>query len=83
MFATQGAFHFFYDLVKIHRAAAVPDTASFNGKTRVAEWVADERKCCPFFTFEIWVEGETGALRLSLKGREGVKPFIKMEFHIT
>ena len=49
----------------------------------VAEWVADERKCCPFFTFEISVEGETGALTLSLKGREGVKPFIRMEFQLT
>jgi hypothetical protein len=49
----------------------------------VAEWVADERKCCPFFAFEISVEGETGALTLSLKGREGVKPFIRMEFHVT
>ena len=49
----------------------------------VAEWVVAERKCCPFFTFEIGVEGETGALTLSLKGREGVKPFIRMEFHIA
>jgi hypothetical protein len=30
----------------------------------VAEWVADERKCCPFFTFEISVAGETGSLTL-------------------
>ncbi len=49
----------------------------------VAEWVVDERKCCPFFTFEIGVEGKTGALTLSLKGREGVKPFIRMEFHVA
>ena len=49
----------------------------------VAEWVVAERKCCPFFTFEIGIEGETGALTLSLKGREGVKQFIRMEFHIT
>lgn len=49
----------------------------------VAEWVADERKCCPFFTFEISVEGESGALTLRLKGREGVKAFIKVEFHVT
>ena len=49
----------------------------------VAEWVLAERKCCPFFTFEIGVEGESGALTLRLKGREGVKAFIRMEFHVT
>jgi hypothetical protein len=49
----------------------------------VAKWITDERKCCPFFTFEIGVEGETGALTLSLKGPEGVKSFIRMEFHVS
>ena len=67
----------------------LPDGYSFQldpkqvSLAEVAEWVADERKCCPFFAFEISVEGETGALTLSLKGREGVKPFIRMEFHVT
>jgi hypothetical protein len=67
----------------------LPDGYSFKldpkqvSLAEVAEWVADERKCCPFFTFEISVEAETGALTLSLKGREGVKPFIRMEFHVT
>lgn len=67
----------------------LPDGYSFKLEPKevsladVAEWVADERKCCPFFTFEIGVEGETGALTLTLKGREGIKPFIRMEFHVT
>jgi hypothetical protein len=67
----------------------LPDGYSFEldpkqvSLAEVAEWVADETKCCPFFTFEIGVAGETGALTLSLKGREGIKPFIRMEFHVT
>jgi hypothetical protein len=47
--------------------------------TAVAEWVSLERKCCPFFDFEIKVQSADGATWLTLKGREGVKEFIKLE----
>ena len=46
----------------------------------LAEWVEKERKCCPFFDFEIAVEREGGPMRLALKGKGGVKAFIRMEF---
>ncbi len=46
----------------------------------VAEFVAYERLCCPFLNFEMAVEGENLSLRL--KGKEGVKEFIKAEFGI-
>jgi hypothetical protein len=46
----------------------------------VAEWVDKERKCCPFFDFEIAVERDGGPVWLTLRGREGVKPFMRMEF---
>lgn len=46
----------------------------------VSEFVARERLCCPFFTFEMVVEPEAGPLWLRLKGPEGVKEFIKAEF---
>jgi hypothetical protein len=48
----------------------------------LAEWVSYERKCCPFFTFEIELEGNGGPLWLKLRGAEGVKPFIRAEFHV-
>lgn len=48
--------------------------------SKTAEYVTYERLCCPFFDFEIRVEREGGALWLHLKGREGVKEFIRMEF---
>src|SRR5438132_4965036 len=46
----------------------------------VAEWVDLERRCCPFFDFEVNLHGENGALWLSLTGRDGVKQFIAMDF---
>jgi hypothetical protein len=46
---------------------------------RVADFIAKERLCCPFFGFAVQLEPEGGALWLSLTGREGVKPFILAE----
>lgn len=48
----------------------------------VAEWVDLERKCCPFFDFQVDVHGQDGSMWLSLKGREGVKDFIRMDFSL-
>jgi uncharacterized Fe-S cluster-containing protein len=45
-----------------------------------AEFITYERLCCPFFEFGLIVERENGAMWLQLKGREGVKDFIKIEF---
>jgi len=53
------------------------DTKSFQ---TIAEWVDLERACCPFFSFNLEMEREGGPLWLRLRGREGVKPFIKSEF---
>lgn len=44
-----------------------------------AEFIIDERLCCPFFDFGLRIEREGGAVWLSLTGREGVKPFIMAE----
>ena len=46
----------------------------------VSEFVARERLCCPFFTFESVAEREGGPLWLRLRGRAGVKEFIRIEF---
>jgi hypothetical protein len=47
--------------------------------TEVAEWIELERRCCPFFDFELAVHGEDGMVWLSLKGRDGVKQFIETD----
>jgi hypothetical protein len=46
----------------------------------VAEWVAGERVCCPFFDIDLRSEREGGALWLRLTGREGTKQFIEADF---
>jgi hypothetical protein len=48
----------------------------------LAEFIAYERLCCPFFDLEIVVEREGGPAWLRLRGREGVKEFIRTEFGI-
>lgn len=50
--------------------------------TAAAEWVALERKCCPFFTFEIQVARDEGPLWLRITGTAGVKAFIHDEFQL-
>jgi hypothetical protein len=45
----------------------------------LAEWVAGERVCCPFFDIELQSEREGGPVWLRLRGREGVKQFIAVE----
>ena len=45
-----------------------------------AQWVSLERKCCPFFTFEMELAREEGPLWLRVTGGDGIKPFIRAEF---
>jgi len=48
----------------------------------LAEWVAAEGKCCPFFDFHIDLEREGRLLCLRLTGEEGIKAFIRAEFKV-
>jgi hypothetical protein len=48
----------------------------------LADWVAAEGKCCPFFDFHIDLEREGNLLCLRLTGEEGIKPFIRSEFQM-
>jgi hypothetical protein len=45
----------------------------------VAEWVAGERACCPFFDITMTFERESGPFWLSVTGRPGTKDFIKTD----
>ncbi len=59
---------------------------SFPGDSKtlmeVAEFISRERRCCPFFTFEIETAGEDKPLWLRLTGEKGVKKFIQTEIGI-
>jgi hypothetical protein len=49
----------------------------------LAEWVAAEGKCCPFFDFHIDLEQQGALLCLRLTGEEGIKAFIRLEFPVA
>jgi hypothetical protein len=49
----------------------------------VSEFIARERLCCPFLKFELIAEQNDGPLWLHIRGREGVKQFIKAELGMT
>jgi hypothetical protein len=48
--------------------------------SQLVAWVELERKCCPFFGFEVRWDRQNGAVWLHLTGPEGVKSFILDEF---
>lgn len=50
---------------------------------KLVEFIALERKCCPFFTFELAFEPQEGPVWLRLRGPEGVKAFIEQSFITT
>ena len=66
----------------------LPDGYAFRLQTEqvslgeLAEYVTSERKCCPFFDFEIELKRESGPLWLRLRGEPGVKSFMRHEFDI-
>ncbi|MCW3061078.1 MAG: hypothetical protein JWQ02_2899 [Capsulimonas sp.] len=67
----------------------LPDGYSFRypaGRTillAIAEFVALESRCCPFFDFEVSIPKNGGSVSLRIMGGEGVKPFIREELKIA
>jgi hypothetical protein len=49
----------------------------------LAEFIARERRCCPFFIFELRVEAEDGPFWLKMTGEEGIKPFLQAEMNLS
>lgn len=45
----------------------------------VAEWIGNERLCCPFFTFDVHLLNGSEPMTLHIAGPEGVKEFIRAE----
>jgi len=45
----------------------------------LAEWVGQERLCCPFFEISLRFDRDDGPLWLRLTGRKGVKEFIQTD----
>lgn len=45
--------------------------------TTLTRFVANERRCCPFFRFELDVAPAQGSITLRLTGEPGVKEFLR------
>jgi hypothetical protein len=72
----------------VKETQALPDGYAFRFKAEqatvllVSEFISRERLCCPFLRFELVAEQEDGPLWLRLRGRDGVKEFIRAELEI-
>ena len=49
----------------------------------VARFVANERKCCPFMSFELTFGPESAPLWLRMSGPEGTKDVLDAELNLT
>ena len=45
---------------------------------QVTQFIANERLCCPFFSFVLEVTPANGPIWLRITGREGVKDFLQL-----
>jgi hypothetical protein len=45
----------------------------------VAQWLDIWRRCCPFYEFQIDLHGADASVWLSVKGRSGVKEYIRVD----
>lgn len=46
---------------------------------KILEFIAAEKQCCPFFTFELVFEANDGPLWLRLRGSAEIKAFVRAE----
>jgi len=73
-------------LAAVQERQELPDGIAFrlppDQLPTIAQWVELERKCCPFFTFEIEVPADGQPLWLRLTGPEGIKEFIVAELRL-
>jgi hypothetical protein len=44
---------------------------------KLLHFILEERKCCPFFSFELTFEPAQGPIWLSMRGQDGVKSMIQ------
>ncbi|MCW5968679.1 MAG: hypothetical protein KIT57_09205 [Blastocatellales bacterium] len=50
---------------------------------RLAEFVEQERRCCPFLGFALTVEPDAGPIQLTLTGPEGTGEFLREAFRLS
>jgi hypothetical protein len=62
----------------------LPDGYAFRYRAdqyaQVVQFIANERQCCPFFSFALEVTPAHGPIWLRITGHAGVKDFMQAEF---
>ncbi len=70
----------------VQEVEELPEGFAFRFEARdleaVARFVANERKCCPFLTFELTVTPAEGPLWLRMSGPSGTRDFLAAELSI-
>jgi hypothetical protein len=70
------------EIVELPRGYEFQFSPSSVSLVELVDWVAAEENCCPFFNFHIDLEKRGKLLCLGLTGEEGIKAFIRAEFHV-
>ena len=70
------------EIVEIDKGYEFQFSPSALTLAELADWVAAEGKCCPFFDFHIDLDREGQRLSLQLTGEEGIKAFIRAQFQV-
>jgi len=47
---------------------------------RMAEFISNERRCCPFLKFTLTIDTDPPPIALTLTGPEGTQEFLRAEF---
>jgi hypothetical protein len=70
------------EIVEMDRGYEFQFSPSTMTLAELADWVADEGECCPFFDFHIDLEREGKLLCLRVTGEQGIKAFIRAQFQV-
>jgi hypothetical protein len=57
-----------------------PNSSNLENVTQFAEFIYNERRCCPFLEFTLNISPKDSPISLSLTGPEGTKEFLHEEF---
>jgi hypothetical protein len=50
---------------------------------RLAEFIEQERRCCPFLHFALTAAPSDGPIHLTITGPEGTSEFLREAFHLS
>jgi len=57
-----------------------PNPGSSEILTKMAEFISNERRCCPFLKFTLTIDTDPQPIALILTGPEGTQEFLRAEF---